>query len=238
MEVVIKKMILFFLCICSIEVLHAQNLQLKFVPFAGKQSLVLMDSTYHTALNEPITFRNFLFYVSHIQLTNDKGHTVYLNNAYYLLNASDTASLTIHLPVKPQSIVAIQFTIGVDSIKNVSGIQTGSLDPMLGMFWTWNTGYIFAKLEGNSPVSKAPAHYVTYHIGGYKHNENALRVIQLNISKKQWVHQIDIGADVLAWFNGKQPLSIQEHPICHSPGKLAMQIADNYAQMFHIIHVE
>ncbi len=233
-----KKFLLFVFCTMCVWVLYAQSLQLKFVALAGQQPLVLLDSTYHTTLNEPVTFRNFLFYISHIQLKDDNGHEIPLKNEYYLINATDAAFKAIDLPVKPQHIASITFTVGVDSIKNVSGIQTGSLDPMRGMFWTWNTGYIFAKLEGNSPASKAPAHYVTYHIGGYKHNENALRVIHFNLPQKKSVHQINIGADVLAWFNKPHPLSIQEHPICHSPGKLAMQIADNYAQMFHIINVE
>jgi hypothetical protein len=239
MKKLINKTILVIMFVGSQHLLLAQYLQLKFIPIAGNKALVLGDSTYYTALNEPITFRNFLFYVSHIQLIDAKGHTTNLNNAYYLINASDTASLNIQLPVKPQIITAIQFTIGVDSVKNVSGVQTGTLDPMLGMFWTWNTGYIFAKLEGNSPVSKAPAHYVTYHIGGYKKAENAIRIVTLTINNQnKEVHQIEIGANVLSWFSGKTPLSIQINPICHSPGKLAQQIADNYAQMFHLIKVE
>jgi hypothetical protein len=39
-----------------------------------------------------------------------------------------------------KNITAIKFLLGVDSLKNVSGIQTGALDPAKGMFWTWNTG--------------------------------------------------------------------------------------------------
>ena len=37
--------------------------------------------------------------------------------------------------------------LGVDSLRNVTGVQTGALDPAMDMYWTWNTGYVMAKLE-------------------------------------------------------------------------------------------
>ena len=113
------------------------------------------------------------------------------------------------------------------------------------MFWTWNTGYIFAKLEGNAPVAQTAAHSFTYHIGGFKNGENAMRIIKLPLQKsndQQNIHQqqisqinIHIKVDINAWFNGKESIQIATNPICHSPGKLAMHFADNYAQMFSIM---
>jgi hypothetical protein len=121
----------------------------------------------------------------------------------------------------------------------MQGPQTGELDPMKGMFWTWNSGYIFAKLEGQSDSSHAPAHYFTYHIGGYKHIENAIRTVQLVIPKSSTnIHKIVIDVDVLKWFNANHQLSIAHHPICHQPGKLATQFADNYSSMFSIAEVQ
>ncbi|PZX64619.1 MbnP family protein [Hydrotalea sandarakina] len=216
----------------------AQNLQLKFIPLAGNTSLVLDDSIYQTKAGEPITVRKFLFYVSHIQVKDVHGKTIPVKNNYYLFSASDTATWNIALPIQPQMLSAVSFTIGVDSIKNVSGIQTGALDPMLGMFWTWNTGYIFAKLEGNSTASPLPQQTFSYHVGGYKHNENAARTIYIPINSSHKVTTITIGANVLSWFNGVNALSIKAHPLCHSPGKLAMQIADNYSNMFQLLKVQ
>jgi hypothetical protein len=54
-------------------------------------------------------------------------------------------------------ITGIRFLLGVDSARNVSGIQTGALDPARGMFWTWNSGYVMAKIEGSSPSAHVPA---------------------------------------------------------------------------------
>ena len=56
---------------------------------------------------------------------------------------------------------------------------------MLGMFWTWNSGYIYARLEGQSDSAKAPAHRFTWDIGGYKAAANAAREIVLAIPDSQ-----------------------------------------------------
>ncbi|MGC8749975.1 MbnP family protein [Hydrotalea sp.] len=233
-----KQLYLLILGLLVVISSFAQSLQLKFIPLAGNTSLVLNDSIYQTKAGEPITVRKFLFYVSHIHVKDVHGNTIPVKNNYYLFSASDTATWNIQLPIQPQILSAVSFTIGVDSIKNVSGIQTGALDPMLGMFWTWNTGYIFAKLEGNSTVSPLPQQTFSYHVGGYKHNENASKTIHIPINSSHKVSTIIIGANVLNWFNGVNDLSIKAHPLCHSPGKLAMQIADNYSKMFQLLKVQ
>ena len=42
----------------------------------------------------------------------------------------------------------VNYTIGVDAARNTEGAQDGALDLVNGMFWSWNTGYIFMKMEG------------------------------------------------------------------------------------------
>jgi hypothetical protein len=117
---------------------------------------------------------------------------------------------------------------------NTQGVMTGDLDPMHGMFWTWNSGYIYARLEGQSDSAKAPAHRFTWDIGGYKANANAARQILLNIPANRQGTQFTIEADITKWFDGKTPVKLSRSPTCHEPGTLAMQIADNYSTMFSI----
>jgi hypothetical protein len=100
------------------------------------------------------------------------------------------------------------------------------------MFWTWNTGYIFAKLQGISPNANAPGHRFSYHIGGYKKNEAADRLVQLNVSN---TINININVNIDKWFKAAYDMPIVQHMFCHEPGKLAMQFADNYANMFTIV---
>jgi hypothetical protein len=123
-------------------------------------------------------------------------------------------------------------------LKNVSGIQTGTLDPAKGMFWTWNTGYVMAKLEGNSPAANTPQHSFSYHVGGYKQNEQTIREINLMLPKKiDYTSNnctIVVAADILKWFNAQHEIKISDAPFCHEPGTLATRLADNYAKMFSI----
>jgi len=105
------------------------------------------------------------------------------------------------------------------------------------MFWTWNSGYIFAKLEGQSDSSHAPAHYFNWDIGGFKSPANASRKITLAVpphGQRTTASVIVIDADLLKWCDGQHPVKISQHPLCHQPDEFPMQIADNYSSMFSI----
>lgn len=202
--------------------------------------LLHVDSTYINPHGEPYTVRNFRYYISHFSATDTKGKVWPLPSAYFLVDERKPESKNMLLQLPFQNLSAIHFSIGVDSSRNVSGVQTGSLDPANGMFWTWNSGYIMAKLEGASPVSAAPQHGFTYHIGGFRNGENALRKIALPLAQPptlftKKITTITIAANINAWFAGCTAIKIKEYSFCMNPGKLAMQIADNYAAMFSVI---
>ncbi len=199
---------------------------------AGEKDFHLGEN-YENAFGENFVARNFKYYVSNIQLLDENGNYTKAASGSFLIDEADSGSKHLVLSMPKNSYKKIKFLCGVDSIVNTSGVQTGSLDPALGMFWTWNSGYIFAKLEGRSTTSKAPGHYFTYHIGGYKDGESAVRIIELDLDKNSSIN-IHIIADVQKWFNGQSQIKISDSPVCHSPGELAMKIADNYSMMFSI----
>jgi hypothetical protein len=160
------------------------------------------------------------------------------------VNFGDQNSTRISLKAVPATYNRIAFTIGVDSIRNVSGAQTGALDPAKGMFWTWNTGYIMAKLEGNSGVSNQPNQVFEYHIGGFSGSENVVQKITLAFPLNSAVGflpergtLITITANANGWFSGPNPTSIALAPVCTTPGVLAKSIASNYANMFEVVNI-
>jgi hypothetical protein len=107
------------------------------------------------------------------------------------------------------------------------------------MFWTWNSGYIMAKLEGTSPASKEPLSAVTYHIGGFRTGENTVRELKLLFPQslqlnKDAVCEVVLNADALKWFEGDHLMKIADHAYCTTPGELAVKFADNYATMFSV----
>jgi hypothetical protein len=167
-----------------------------------------------------------------------RGGTEYISNEYNLIDVEDKESQQIVIPEKGD-YSSISFTIGVDSLHNCSGLQQGALDPVKGMFWAWNTGYIFLKLEGKSPNSKSPSNIFEYHIGGYKQPNNCIRQVTLNLTVKS-IQNIAIDVDLLPiWVDIseliKTPTSIDFTKLSSvTDFNNATMMADNYADMFSV----
>ena len=218
------------------------NLTIKFSAVADAQQLQL-GNTYTNAWAENYTPTAFKFYLTQLRLINtDSGITYNVNkDEYFLVNFEDSASVQLNLKAVPFTYNRIAFLLGVDSIRNVSGAQTGALDPAKAMFWTWNSGYIMAKLEGNSPASPQPNNKFEYHIGGFSGTDNVLKQVTLSFPLGQAVtlqpnhsSEMTITANANTWFVGPNPLHISNTAVCTTPGPLAKQIADNYAGMFTV----
>jgi hypothetical protein len=161
-------------------------------------------------------------------------------NSYFLIDEEKPDSKKIVLENIPGGeYVSVNFTVGVDSIDNCSGAQSGVLDPINGMFWTWNTGYIFMKLEGTSQFSSAPYAMLEYHIGGFKKPHNCIQTISLPLNKSilitnNYNKTIEIKTDVLEIL--KTPISI-DFSILSSVTDFnnATTIANNYSDMFSVL---
>lgn len=215
------------------------SVNISFKNFVGSDSLEL-NKVLTTSLGEQITISNFKYYISNIAFKNTATQKWFApKNLYFLIDENIAESKNIRLTIPNKNYDAIEFMIGVDSLRNVSGVQTGALDPAKGMFWTWNSGYIQAKLEGYSPVAKSINEKFTYHIGGFKQNENTVRKVILSLKNKKEEKStlaINIAADADKWFNGIYKLKIADSSFTMTPGKLAVQFADNYATMFSVIN--
>jgi hypothetical protein len=219
------------------DVVATGNANIQFKHKAGTADFQLL-ANYQNNSGESFTINNFKYYVTNIELEDSAGVFHKVPASYFLVDEKNIASKLLSFKTAEGKYIGLRFLLGVDSAKNVSGTQTGALDPTNGMFWTWNTGYISAMLEGNSPVSQQAANMFTYHVGGFKTGENATRTITLNFDSTPLVisssatSEIDIEANILKWFDGATTLKIAESQICHSPGTLAMKIADNFSTMF------
>ncbi len=230
---------LFFLFSFKFSKPHNEpSLVLDFNHMVGREDLILDSVMYKNEFNQSYSISKFRYYISNIKLRRNDG-TGYISNEYYLIDVENKESQQIIIPEKGDYI-SISFTIGVDSLHNCSGLQKGALDPVKGMFWVWNTGYIFLKLEGKSPFSKTPSNIFEYHIGGYKQPSNSIRQVTLNLSEKS-IQSIVDDADLL-------PISVDVSEILKTPKSIdftrlssvtdfnnATMIADNYADMFSVI---
>lgn len=232
---------LLFLLSCQKEVANSFSeggLSLRFNNLMNGDSLQY-DIPYANRSGEDFTVSRFKYYISNIALVDTAGVLHKIPDTYFLIDQGKSSSLSLDLKVSEGRYRAVQFLAGVDSIRNVSGAQTGALDPTMDMFWTWSTGYIMAKLEGRSSFSTAPDNRIEYHIGGFKSPNSALRTVTLPFGQSHPVEKgrtlvVRIGAELLDWFDGVNDLTIAERPVIMSPGLPASQFADNYASMFFI----
>ena len=154
--------------------------QLSFFPIINGSPISLNQHYFSTELNDSISISKLKFYISNIVLlNNDK--VIYKNpSGVYLLNLEESLNLQFDIP-QNLSFNRIQFGLGIDSITNTSGALDGALDPLMGMYWTWQSGYINFKLEGFiGDISKEEKKF-EYHLGGYSDKNNAYQLVDLPI---------------------------------------------------------
>ena len=219
------------------------NLILKFKPVMLYDSVPLeLGKQYTNYFKEQFTPTAFKFYIHNIALSNSDSGKVFrpATDVYYLVDFADTVSTEIKIAIAPYVYNRISFTLGVDSAQNVSGAQTGALDPALGMFWNWSTGYIMAKLEGTSPKSPQAGKF-EFHIGGFDSTNSVIKKPYLlfpyaqNLDLKAGsTSQMFITADASKWFYNPWDIKIADNPVITTPGELAKQVAENYSNMFTV----
>ncbi len=218
------------------------NVKITFINCIGNQPVVL-DSTYTNCWNESFTISRLKYYISNIALQTN-GHTMIREpNSYHLVNEADDFSKSFSFYLPPENYTSLSFLIGVDSLKNVSGAQTDALDPLNGMFWTWNSGYIMFKMEGNSPQSSAVNNKMEYHIGGFSGADKAVKKVTIHFPgaavslNNKNITEIIILTNLDKLWNATSELKITHAPVCTTPGVLAARIAGNYAQAFEIVKI-
>ena len=229
------------------------DLFLRFDNVAGNQNLVLNTMDYINASGEAFNVSQLQYFVSNIKFRcpNGKEFTVKQDDSYFFIQEHEPATQTVKIKVPPGDYSRLTFVLGVDSLRNTMPIskRTGVLDPANsmdnGMYWAWNSGYIFFKIEGTSaaaPADPTGNHKFRYHIGGFGGYKaptiNNIKTISLDLTKAGIVKvkkgrnaTIHIKADILKAFNGTANVSIAAHPsIMFSD--YSVNIANNYSKMF------
>lgn len=234
------------------------SLRIEFDNVVGDENLVLNAKTYRNAAGEEFTVSKLDYFVSNFVLYDDKGNsfTIPQDSSYFLIREDEKSSQYVTLNQIPfADYVAVEFMVGVDSARSASPIEKrkGVLDPgenpsHHGMYWSWNAGYIFLKLEGSSDAATSANSKFSYHIGLYggyhEPTVNNTRVVRVEFGHDKAtvsstkVPLVHLFADVLKIFDGPgTQLKISEiNSIAAERAQEAAQVADNYAQMFTYDH--
>ena len=230
------------------------QLALTFDNVVGDQDLQLGSGTYRNGSGESFTPKTFNYYISNLKLTRSDGseYVVPPDSSYFLIRENVPASQRITLNGVPYGAYkAVSFVIGVDSSRSTMDIsrRTGVLDPggdhasASGMYWSWNSGYIFMKLEGESPSAPLNAtglRQFQYHIGLYGGRQtptlNNLKTVSVSFANDRatvgagTLSTVNLRTDVLKIFDGPTTVSIAAHPDVMI-SDYSKVIAGNYAQM-------
>jgi hypothetical protein len=232
------------------------TLELKFDNIAGNTDFQL-NQPYTNIKGERFKVDKLLYYVSNISFKAADGreYVVPQDDSYFLVNEAVAATQTIRIPNVPEGDYnEVTFMIGVDSLRSTmeparrTGVlDVGAMDEK--MYWTWNSGYIFLKMEGDSesaPEGPDGRNRFRFHIGGFGGYSSAtinnIQKVTLSLGRDKAQVRVDrlpsihIVADIMQVFNGPTQVSIAQNPtVMFSP--FSVNIANNYARMFEYDHV-
>ena len=154
-----KRIVLFFLCIALQYSNAAAQTQ--------KATFFLQTDFDQLLLNDSIKISKCAIYLTNFKFYNQRQLVFVDTNQAHLIDLLDPSPVQFNIP-KNQVYNRVEFNIGVDSSMSVAGILTGDLDPRMGMYWAWQSGYINFKLEGvlNTKVQQP----FQYHILEYLQN--------------------------------------------------------------------
>jgi hypothetical protein len=225
----------------------------------GPLALILDSPFYANSFNQNYSISKFDYFISNIVFTNADGtvYTVPQDSSYFLVKENVAGSREIRLRIPEGNYTALKFIVGVDSLRNTkpASERTGVLDvggAASGMYWTWNSGYIFLKMEGefddlvDSIFTRTP---YTYHIGGFggysSPTINNIKTVSLAFgTEKAEVREshgadgpmIHLTVDAGKLVDGSTKVNFNQHSfVMFAP--YSVNIANNYAGMFTVDEV-
>ncbi|SFB76851.1 hypothetical protein SAMN05421780_101382 [Flexibacter flexilis DSM 6793] len=203
---------------------NAQDVtKLKIIPKFKTDKLVL-HKTYCIG-KDSLTITNLKFYITDLQYFKNDSLVGSSSKKAYLIDAFETISQEI-IESKLFDFNKIKFKLGIDSLTNVAGVLDGNLDPIHGMYWTWQSGYINFKLEGIADNCPARNHKFYWHIGGYLEPFYAMREIELNCNARNSA-EIFIQIDQLFTL-----IDVSKIYQVMSPSEKSVQIANQFPEIF------
>ncbi len=153
---------IFFVSLCAFS--FGQENQLALEPVLGKEPISL-EQPVNWGENGEMTFTEFKFYLSNIHIDKEQQAEDVHADSVVLFDLSADSIPHFRVP----SVTAntnLSMTLGNDSVLSTMGAMGGKLDPMYGMYWSWQSGYIHVKLSGRWKKDGRTQEF-TYHLGGY-----------------------------------------------------------------------
>lgn len=187
--------------------------------FAGDS--VSIGRTALDASGNNLRLETFSIYLGGIELLNDTG-AVRLSEAERWDAGADNSWNWI---VEPGTYDGFRIHLGVPAEFNTNTDPTIwpndhplGVNGSAGMFWSWNTGYIFSKFDGKADTTGGEnfTHPFAFHIGGDDH------LVEVRYSEP-WVvaecseHHFDLRGELMDFLvNGNDTIDVRDDHITHT----------------------
>ncbi len=206
---------------------------------------LMQGQTYRDAYNRRLLLEDLRGYISEVKLIDINDSAIVLKD-FALMNWF--ADPTISVAARSAKIKALQFSLGIPAAYNTSVDPTTypnahplSVAGAAGMFWTWNTGYIFYQLNGKCDLSGSENQPlidpIAYHCG----DDTLYRTLTFDVPdftvKAGEAYQINIDFDAQKCFwNSTDTMDLDVDYLTHTSGNLplAIRAMDLYQSAFSI----
>lgn len=199
----------------------SQTTYLKFDVLFEDESLEL-NKNY---TSDSIQFTKLQFYISNLTFLKDSIEVQSFDSIFYLVDMTKNNELNLNLDY---DFTHLSFDLGIDSLTNVSGAFGDNLDPIHGMYWTWQSGYINFKIEGSSPVCKTRKNQFQIHLGGYQFPFNCIQSVKLEAHSNK---DIVVLLNLEKWMN---EIDLSSIPSLMSPSELSVRLLATLSNSFII----
>ena len=207
-----------------------------------------LHQRYTTLPGDVVELTRYAYYLSNIRLKSTNGPEWREPKSWHLLEVDEdgTSDFTFSLTGVPAGdYTTIGFAVGLDSLVNHGPNRGGVLNPDFGMFWQWESNYVFLKCEGYFQKMAREQGAFVYHVA----RDGCYRNISLKLAPGQLALTtgapkiVEITADARQLFGGfpgaglTLKLTHPDAPTNMMSGSNSTKLADNYARMFSIERV-
>jgi hypothetical protein len=201
-----------------------------------------LEQVYLDAFNNRVRIDKFSSYYSWLTLVKDDGSELRLRD-FMLLNHSGDNALEFVVP--DGNYTKLRFGVGIprDYNKDQDPAQYPSSSPLsvagsAGMFWSWNTGYIFSKIEGKCDTTGTDGVALLSPVAIHAGDDSSYRDVassEFNMKMEAGVLKeivIDIRMDFIFGFGNDNGIDIAQEAITHTSTnpELAQKFMDNFVE--------
>ncbi len=212
-------------------------------PVYGDQPFSI-GTVYTTNQGYRLRVETMKTYISNIQLHNFNGDSVVFKD---ILVHDFNEPLEISSEIAEGSYTKLKLSLGVPEAlnKDQDPSQYPNSHPLSvqgssGMFWTWNTGYIFTKFDGRLDLTGQEGAQLIDPFAFHTGDDLLFRTVELPIdvvAEKDGNYIIRVKMDIKKFIdNENDQIDLSTDFLTHTVGNmmLARRFAENFAQSFEV----